>query len=384
MLNFSEICVERPIGTKGNKDVINLLENAFGTLGYRTIELPFDCTIWQSNNSFIEQNDNRINLFPSPFSKELKGNFSIKYVSTLLELQKINSFRGILVLINELSKNSLMPKNFPFYFPDEDKLMYEILEKIEPKGIITITGQDPVSGLNPFPIFEDVNFEIPTAYVPSLEKIVETDNISIEINSKTYKEKSKQIIFRKKGVSKDIILIIGHMDSKYFIGGAIDNASGVYTLHEIAVLIKNEKYNHTIEIVPFNGEESPEVSGQLAYMDYLKKNNFKIKTVINIDGVGNIGTKGAFSFFNFEEGLKNKIVVENNLLEGEQWYSGDHGMFAFQEIPCIAITASNMFTDLIKITHTKNDKIELVDINLLKQLSKSIANIIETIDRELI
>jgi len=177
-------------------------------------------------------------------------------------------------------------------------------------------------------------------------------------------------------------LIIGHIDSKYSTEGAIDNASGVYTLHEVAVLIKDEKYNHAIEFVPFNGEESPEVSGQLAYMSYLEKNNFKIKSVINIDGVGHIASKNAFSFFNFDENAKNKIIAENGLLEGEQWYSGDHGIFAFQGIPCIAITASNMFTDLIKIIHTKNDKMELVDLSLLKMLSKSIKNLIEIIDKD--
>jgi len=381
MFNFSEICVERPLGTRGNNHVINILVNSFDALGIKTIELPFDCTVWQSNDSFIEQNGNRIMLLPSPFSSELKGNFPIKYLSTLGELQKIDSFKGVLVLKNELAKNSIMPKDFPFYFPDEDKLMYEILERIEPRGIITITGQDKVSGLNPFPIFEDVNFEIPTAYVSSLEKIVETDSVSLEINSKIQKVKSKQIIFRKEGLSKDIILIIGHMDCKYFTDGAIDNASGVYTLYETASLIKDKEYNHTIEIVPLNGEESPEVSGQLAYLNYLKNNNFNIKMVINVDGVGYIGTKDSFSFYNFEDCLKDEIVVKNNLLEGEQWYSGDHGVFAFQEIPCIAITASNMFAELLKVTHTKNDKIELVDINLLKQLSKSIVSIIEMMDK---
>jgi len=161
-----------------------------------------------------------------------------------------------------------------------------------------------------------------------------------------------------------------------------DNASGVYTLYEIAKLLKDIKNNHTIEIVSFNGEDSPEVSGQLAYLNYLEKNNFKIKSVINIDGVGHIGTKNMFSFFNYDENLRNKIITDNNLLEGEQWYSGDYGMFAFQEIPCIAITADNMFTDLIKVTHTKKDRIELVDIDLLKQLSKSIVNIIEIIDKK--
>jgi aminopeptidase YwaD len=205
MFNFSEVCVERPLGTKGNNDVLNLLYNAFTALKFQTIELPFECTVWQPEDSFLEQNGNRIKLFPSPFSRELSGNFSIKYVSTLTELQNIEGFMGILIFTNELSKNGIMPKDFPFYFPENDKLLYELLENIEPKGIITITGQDPASGLNPFPIFEDPNLKTPTAYVSKLESIVETANVSIEI-------------------------------------------------------------------VPFNGEDSPEVSGQMAYLEYLKKN----------------------------------------------------------------------------------------------------------------
>jgi aminopeptidase YwaD len=142
------------------------------------------------------------------------------------------------------------------------------------------------------------------------------------------------------------------------------------------------KFEHTIEIVPFNGEDHPEVSGQLAYMDYLERNKYKIKSVINIDGVGHISSKNAFSFYNFDEDTKNSIVTENSLLEGEQWYSGDHGIFVFQEIPCIAITASNMFTDLIKMTHTDKDKMELLDIGLLKMLSETIVNILGIIDKK--
>jgi aminopeptidase YwaD len=301
-------------------------------------------------------------------------------VSKLNELQNIKEHNGILVFNNELSKNSIMPKNFPFYFPDEDKTMYETIEKINPKGIIAISGQDPVSGLNPFPIFEDNNFEIPTTYVSSLETISESNNITIEINSKRYEERSKQIIFRKEGLSQDIILIAAHMDTKYFTQGVIDNAGGLFTLYETAKIIKEKNFNHTIEIVPFNGEDSPEVSGELAYLNYLAENNYKTSTVINIDGAGHIGSRNMFSFFNFNENKKNEIVVKSNLLEGEQWYSGDHGMFVFQEIPCIAITSNDMFTDTIKLTHTQNDIVENVDMELLKELSKTIVDIIELID----
>jgi aminopeptidase YwaD len=169
MINFSELCIERPLGTKENTALIDLLSRSFIELDYKTIELPIDCTVWQSNTSFLEQNGNKTTIFPGPFSKELKGNYPVKYVSTINELQNVKDFNGVLIFHDELSKNSIMSKNFPFYFPDGDKLMYETLEKINPKGIIAITGQDPASGLNPFPIFYDANFGISTSYVSSLD-----------------------------------------------------------------------------------------------------------------------------------------------------------------------------------------------------------------------
>ena len=39
-----------------------------------------------------------------------------------------------------------------------------------------------------------------------------------------------------------------------------------------------------------------------------------------------------------------------------------------------------MFTHLMKITHTKNDKMELVDTNLLDRLGETMANIIKKLD----
>jgi len=383
MLSFKTLCIERPAGTDGNNEVIRLLNSAFDKLAYELIELPFDCTKWISGASFIEQNNNKIEIYPSPFSNGLKGIFPVKYISSLPQLKNIIDFNGILILKDELTQAGLSPKNFPFYFPDEDKMAYEIIEKINPKGIITISGQDPVSGLNPFPVFEDANFEIPSAYVSSLDNIPEENIVKIKINSERSKVKSKQIIYRKNGTLKDIILIAAHMDSKYFTNGAIDNASGTFTLYEIAKMIRFNNYKHTIEIVPFNGEESPEVSGQLAYLEYLKKNYLNIKSVINIDGVGHIGSENMFSFYNYAEKDKKQIITENNLSEGEQWYSGDHSIFLLQEIPCIAVTASNMFSYLMKsIIHTKNDKAELIDIKILEKLSRTIVKILEIIDRK--
>lgn len=380
MLDFSKLCVERPLGTVGNNAVINLLRGAFEELDFAAVELPLECTVWQGSDSFAEQNGNRTVIFPSPYSRGLKGTYPVKYVSTLAELQAMGNYDGVLIFTGELSQSAKMPNNFPFYFPEEDKMIYELLAKINPKGVIAITGQDQASGLNPFPLFKDANLEIPTAYASSLENITEAGAVSIEINSKTHREKSAQMIFRKEGRSKDIILISAHMDSKYFTNGAMDNAAGVYALLEIANWIRDKSYNHTIEIVPFNGEEHPEVSGQLAYLEYLGRNNHAIKHVINIDGAGHRGAENMFSFLNYGDDKKAEIVGGLKLREGEPWYSGDHAMFAFQNIPCVAVTSSDMFTDAIRLTHTPKDTADVVDTKLIKALGETVADMIAMID----
>ena len=50
MIKFPELCVERPLGSKENSNIIKLLCNAFKDLNYQTIELPFECTVWHPDN----------------------------------------------------------------------------------------------------------------------------------------------------------------------------------------------------------------------------------------------------------------------------------------------------------------------------------------------
>ena len=130
MLKFDGLCVERPLGTSGNNEVLNLLLDCFSELKYTSIELPVECTVWSSGHSFIRQNDNIAEIFPGPFSLNLSGNFPVKCLSNLSELKSLNKFNGVLIFKDDLAKEAVMPKNYPFYFPDEHKEIYELIEGI--------------------------------------------------------------------------------------------------------------------------------------------------------------------------------------------------------------------------------------------------------------
>jgi aminopeptidase YwaD len=375
-MKFNELCIERPLGSDGNNTVLALLNKTVAALKYKVIELPLECRLWEYGDSSIAQGNNKIRLCPSPFSQALSGEYKLKAVSTVAELKAVGRFDGLLVFDGDLTKDSLMPRNYPFYFPDEHKEIYDLIEEINPKGIITVSGQDPASGLNPFPIFDDANMTMPTAYTSDLGGIDLQAEATIVINSGVKKAASKQLIYRKEGKKPDIILIAAHMDSKYGTRGALDNAAGLYTLCEIAKSISELNTEYTIELLPFNGEESPEASGELAYLQYLQQNGCNIKTMINIDAPGHIGSENMFSFFNFDDAVKAKLVADNKLLEGEPWYSGDHTMFAFQGTPCIIVTSSDMFTDSIRLTHTEKDVANVVDVGLLEKLSGTVKDIV--------
>jgi len=367
MLQFKDLCVERPLGSEGNAAVLALLEKEVPSGKYAILDLPLQCSLWRSGPSYIEQDGKVFSIFSSPFSQKLSGQFSIKIVSDLQKLKEIQDFHGILIFKDELTREALMPIDFPFYFPDEHKELYEIIDRIRPAGIITLTGKDPASGLDPFPVFGDPHFMTPSAYTRSLEGLDPAAPVSVLIDSEVTQAASKQPVFRKEGRKKDITLIAAHIDSKYGTAGALDNGAGVYTLYKLLEALKDLTFENTLELVPFNGEESPEASGELAYLQYIEEKGYTVASCLNIDGPGHRGSQNMFAFFNYDSSKKADLIRRHRLLEGAPWYGGDHTIFAFQEIPCIAVTSSDMFTAAMNITHTPADTPDGVDVTLLDE-----------------
>ncbi|MBP2144545.1 aminopeptidase YwaD [Methanococcus voltae] len=385
MSYLTEIAIERPIGTEGNNKILELIKNELKSSKYTMESLNFKCLTWDNGNSYIKLEDNIYTIYASPFSKGYKGEGKVICCSKISDLKNPEIENNILILDGEITENPLMPKNFPFYFPEEHAKLYDLIEKAKPACILALTGKSALSGLDPYPFFEDGNFLIPSAYVSNKSNFIKTivnKDVEISINSKIQEAKSEQLIFKKKGTSKDTILICAHMDSKYGTLGALDNASGIYTILEVAKKLDNVQTTSNVEIVPFNGEEYYGVTGQLKYLEYLKKQNINIKLVINIDSAGYKSSNNALSFYNISEDDVNKIINKYNVVLGTEWYAGDHAMFAFQGTPCIVATSSDLFEKGIFTTHTYADTLENVDENLLDELANNLYHIILDFDNK--
>ena len=388
---LKKIAKERPVGTEANQSVLDTLQEEALQRGYDFIRLPFECKTWEKGKSYMDAGNISCEIHPSPFSKPYEGYGDIAAAHTLEELAAANVGGKLLFLRGAVAVEALMPKDFPFYYPDNHRQLIDLLEEKKPEAVIAVTGKHPMCGLSPFPMFEDGNFSIPSAYTDDATADVILKNgtaVKLCIASKVTSAKSSQLIMTKSSRSeaKGKVVVCAHMDTKYGTPGAIDNAAGVAVLLEVMDKLKGYSGAYAIEFVPFNGEEYYEVNGELAYLDYMENSSVPVKLVINIDGPCHKDSQTAVSCYNCEEELSSRLTAEmeknKNTVAGMEWYAGDHSMFAYRGIPCVAVTSSNLFGSVLELTHTEKDTLDQISYELIIETSDFLAEFIRAVAAE--
>lgn len=384
---LKKLAIPRAVGTKGNNEIIQFLREFFEKSGYTVKSMPFTCTVWEESASAIEWENRKLKIRVSPYSKSFCGEGMIRIVETMDELSELECKDTILLLTGELSKEPLQPKDYPFYYPDEHKNLIDLLEQKKPLAIIAATGKHPMCGLDPYPLFEDGNFLIPSAYISENDYAKIRDEINgkhvrVCISSECAEAESEQIYASKTAPNaKGKIVICAHMDGKNHTQGALDNASGIATMLKLAETLHVTDYD--IDMVPFNCEEYYGANGELLYIDEITKNQDDIKLLINIDSVGHVGADVASSFYNVSEELTNRItqiiIRREHTQLGMEWYAGDHAVFAFQGVACIAITSSDIAEGGLDCTHTMEDEIQTVDVKRLEDAASFVEELVSQI-----
>ena len=382
---LKNILKERPVGSENNMDILSYLENLMVKMGYDIKKLPFVCTTWETDESCLTLNDRRIKIQASPFSQPFEGSGKLVFAKSLEELETADCQNCILVVGGELVTTPLQPKEYPFYYPDAHKYLIELFERKQPAAIIAATGKHALCGLQPFPLFEDGNFLIPSAYVTEamFEELQGNDKEGmawVSIQSKNKQQNSYQLVSRKRNKSNyGKIIICAHMDTKYNTQGALDNAVGVAVLIGAAARLAGSDCD--IDIVPFNGEEYYEASGEVEYLKYISSGQNEVSLVINIDSPCHAGSKIAVSLYNFDDPAKEVVdhlmQTQNEVVYGPEWYAGDHAAFAFRGIPCMVLTSSDLFEGGLDNTHTMQDTPETVDLSQIELVVNYINKIVE-------
>lgn len=381
-----EVKPNRRTGSQGNQDAVAYFADVMMQLGYAVETEPFPVLDYRLDSLQLTYAQQSFEVYASPYSLACEISAELVIATTVEELEGISCRDKLLLLKGEICAEQLSPKEFVFYNPDSHKHIYTVLEEKQPAVIITATSKNPeaVGALDPFPLICDGDFDIPSVYCTeavgealgglvgeNLELIIAAERIpSTASNVRAYAE--------DKGDGK--ILVTAHIDAYEDSPGASDNASGTVVLLLLAEMLQGVKLPLDIEFLAINGEDHYSAGGE---MDYLRRYSEQIKDilyVINVDDVGYIRGRMAYSFYEFDEARKQMLQAllnrYPNLVEGPIWYSGDHMVFVQRGKPAVAITSEYVEELMSSVTHTEKDTPDLVDVSKLVDLAEALRDTI--------
>lgn len=179
---------------------------------------------------------------------------------------------------------------------------------------------------------------------------------------------------------------IGYQDGKT-IRGALDNASGVATLVQIADILNKESKNKTFKqdiVFAFFDSEEEAQQGSKAFVKDIKSKYLNLYN-INIDCVG--GKKAGNISLNNKSKISNKLTAEMKktfknehmdfsnveLAKGE---TSDHKSFEQNGIPNIFISQDN----LKPYVHNENDTPDTLNYNEIQNVANVLSKFVEIND----
>jgi aminopeptidase YwaD len=387
------LCLEIPsrrVGSQGNQAATDFFERTIASFTFRTKSPSFDCIDWTSEGADLITDDSQFEASASPYSLGCKFGAPLVVASTLEQLEAAEADGKILLLQGDLTKEQLMPKNFPFYNPDHHKKIIHLLEAKRPAAIVAATSRDvEVAGaVYPFPLIEDGDFDIPSVYMTEEEgqRLAQYAGKQVALESRARRIPSTGCnVIAQKGTDPDRrAVLFAHIDAKSGTPGALDNASGIVVLLLLAELLADYSGELGIEIVALNGEDYYSGVGE---QEYLRMNSGRFKEIvlgINLDGAGYHRGKTAYSLYDcppeIVASIRKVFSANEELVEGEPWYQGDHGLFLMNERPALAITSERFIEILSEIAHTARDRPEIVDTVKLVRIALGFRDLLVVLD----
>lgn len=381
-----EVKPNRRTGSLGNIEAVSYFADRMKQLGYEAQKLSFPVMDYRMEHVQLSLDQTVFEVYASPYSLGCNIKADLVVATSFRELEEIACRGKLLLLAGDICAEQLSPKEFVFYNPESHKHIYALLEEKQPLAIITATSKNPeaVGALDPFPLFCDGDFDIPSVYCREevgreLTRLVgETLNLSLLAERIPSTASNVRVIV--KGESEEKIVVAAHIDAYEDSPGALDNASGSVVLLLLAEMLRGKDLPLDVELLAINGEDHYSAAGE---MDYLKRYGNEIRHVryvINIDAVGYNKSRMAYSFYECDEERKEMLRAilgrYPNLVEGSQWYSGDHMVFVQKGNQAVAITSEYMEELMTSVIHTKKDTMDLVDVSKLVELAEALHDII--------
>jgi aminopeptidase YwaD len=390
---LQHLCLELPsrrVGSQGNQKAADFFEQVLASHGFETAAYPFDCIDWVQDEVRLAAGGIPYQAFASPYSLGCQVRAPLVVCSTLEELKVVEAANSILLLRGEIVKEQLMPKNFPFYNPEEHGQIYRLVEEKCPLAVITATARNPeaAGALYPFPLFDDGDFDLPSIYLAEEEGVrlagLSGEEVDLTIQARRIPSQGSNITGRKGADPARRIALLAHIDAKPGSPGATDNAAGIVTLLLLAELLADYSGRLTIEITAINGEDYYANPGEQVYLRQNMGRFEEIVLGINLDGVGFHQGRTAYSLYEpppeMAALIREVFSGRPGLIEGEPWYQGDHFLFLMNGVPALAVTSENVLEIMTHYAHSDQDRPDIVDPERLAALALALRELLLRLD----
>lgn len=387
----------RLVGTPGNRAATSYVASVMERIGLEVERPSFRCFGWDAGEAFLEAGGVGLDLKPGPYSLPFDGERRLVVASSMAELQAADCTGCILLLHGEVASEPIAPRNYVFYNPEEHQALHRLLDLKKPAAVVAATGICPTTAgaEYPFPLFDDGDFDIPSACMKDVEgeRIagLAGDPVKLRIVSGRREEQGCNVIGSIPGTDPGRrIVMTAHVDTRPGTPGALDDASGVATVLAAAELQTAAhpggiRPGPTLEVAVLNGEDYYAATGEIEYM---KANGGRwggIALVMNVDGAGYREGSTAWSLYGCDSRLRRSLRTAlarfPGIVRGEQWPQGDHSMFAMQGVPAAAFTSDRMAELWSQVAHTERDTADLVDPGRLGELARALSCLADLTDR---
>jgi aminopeptidase YwaD len=229
-------------------------------------------------------------------------------------------------------------------------------------------------------MIEDGDFDIPSVYCT--DTVGETiaahtgEACKLKIDARRIPATATNVVAHKNPAAKEKIVVCAHIDAYGDAQGASDNASGTVVALLLGEMLADYRGKLGIEIVAFNGEDHYSAGGQMDYLRRYGKAMEDILLATNLDDVGYVHGKTAYSLYECPPEIEDKadavFGAYAGIMKGEQWYQGDHMVFVQNGRPAMAITAERFPELMATVTHTAKDTPEIVDCDKLVEIAQAL------------
>lgn len=377
---------ERAAGSEGNHEATAYVAGVLSALGFEVATPRFECMHWTSEGVHLEAEGVTFTAAAGPYAPGCRVTAPLAVASTVEELEQVDAAGRIVLLRGEVAGEQLTPKRFPYYEPELHRRIVQALEAATPAAVVAATSQDAATAgaLNPFPLIEDGDVDIPSVYMTAEDgrRLVRFVGRPVHLESRAIRIPSwgSNVVATRGPRDARRVVACAHVDAKIGTPGALDNAAGVATLLLLGELSTDYDGPLRLELVALNGEDHFANPGEQAYFAANDGRLGDVVLAINLDAVGYREGDDAFSTYDcaadLQETIARTLNAGDTLVPGPPWFQGDHAIFVMNGVPALAVTSEHVEELVATIVHTPGDSPELVDAAKLVRLARALRELV--------